>query len=74
MRKRLLDVFKRTFKLETVDEYISKANCHKWDSLNHLNLVVEIETEFNISLEPNEIGEIKDFSSAERIIMEKVNL
>jgi acyl carrier protein len=74
MRKRLLDLFKRTFELEIVDETISKTNCHKWDSLNHLNLVVEIENEFNISLEPNEIGEIKDFLSAERIIMEKVNL
>jgi acyl carrier protein len=74
MRERLLDVFKRIFELEAVDESISKTNCHKWDSLNHLNLVVEIETEFNIILEPKEIGEIIDFSSAEKIIKEKANL
>ena len=68
-----MDIFKRTFELEFVDEFISQKNCEKWDSLNHLNLIVEIEDEFNISLEPNEIGEMIDFSSVLNMISSKVS-
>jgi len=73
MKSKLMDIFKRTFELEFVDEFISQKNCEKWDSLNHLNLIVEIEDEFNISLEPNEIGEMIDFSSVLNMISSKVS-
>ena len=72
MKERLLSVFRRTFKSEDIDETISQNNYGKWDSLNHLNLAVEIEKEFNIILEPEEIGRIKNFSDAEKIILEKL--
>jgi acyl carrier protein len=71
MKERLINVFKKVFELENVDETISKENCEKWDSMNHLNLVVEIEFEFNISLEPDEIGKIKNFNTAIAIVLEK---
>ena len=73
MKSKLMDIFKRTFELEFVDEFISQKYCEKWDSLNHLNLIVEIEDEFNISLEPNEIGEMIDFSSVLNMISSKVS-
>jgi len=72
MKERLLAVFKRAFESEKIDETVSQINCGKWDSLNHLNLAVEIEKEFNIILEPEEIGKIKDFSAAEKIVLEKL--
>ena len=72
MNERLLQVFKRTFELETVDESISQKNCDKWDSMNHLNLIVEFETEFEITIEPEEMGIMKDFKTIETIISRKL--
>lgn len=71
-KDRLLDVFCRTFELSTVSESISQKNSDKWDSLNHINLVVEIETEFDIMLEPEDISEMIDFESVLRIIERKL--
>ena len=72
MKERILLVFKRTFELETVDESISQKNCDKWDSMNHLNLIVEFETEFEITIEPEEMGIMKDFKTIETIITRKL--
>lgn len=71
-KDRILDVFCRTFELPTVSESISQKNSDKWDSLNHINLVVEIETEFDIMLEPEDISEMIDFNSVLRIVERKL--
>ncbi len=71
MRERLLDVFRRTFEDVKINESISQKNYENWDSLNHINLIVEIENEFNISIEPDDIDKMKDFSTVEKIVMEK---
>jgi len=72
MEKRISDVLKKVFDLTSVDESISQQNCDKWDSMNHLNLVIELESEFDISLEPEEIGEMKSFEDIKRIISSKI--
>lgn len=71
-KDRILDVFRRAFELPTVSESISQKNSDKWDSLNHINLVVEIETEFDIMLEPEDISEMNDFESVLRIVERKL--
>jgi len=73
MKNRLLGVFSKAFNIANVDETISQRNCEKWDSLNHINLVVEIENEFDISIEPEEFDEMKDFRSIEKIVLSKLN-
>ena len=63
MEERILEIMKAVFGLETIDETCSQKNCEKWDSLAHLNLIVELESEFNISFEPEEIGTMTSFDS-----------
>lgn len=72
MKERLIEVFKRTFMLNEVNENISQKNCSKWDSLNHLNLIIELETEFDISFEPEEIALMKTLNDIEKIIKKKI--
>lgn len=72
MEKRILNVLKRTFTLESVDETCSQKTCEKWDSMGQLNLVVELEMEFDISLEPEEIGEMKSYNDIIRIVKQKI--
>lgn len=59
MEERLLKVMKTVLCLETADMDLSQTNCKKWDSVHHLNLVIELEGEFDVSFEPEEIAEMK---------------
>ena len=72
MEKQLLDVLRRVFKDPSLDENCSQKNCAAWDSMNQLNLVIELEMEFGISLEPEEIGRMIDFPSVLEIVKSKV--
>ena len=71
MEERVSAILKNLFELETVDENCSQETCAKWDSMGQLNLVVELESEFDIELEPEEIAEMKSFSDIIRILKEK---
>jgi acyl carrier protein len=73
MKDRIKKVLKHSLKLENVKDNISRNNCNKWDSLAHLNLVVDIEIEFNISLEPEEIIKMNSLYQIEEIIQSKLN-
>jgi acyl carrier protein len=44
--------------IETISENATQKDIIKWDSLNHLNLVVEIEDYYDISIEPEDISEM----------------
>ena len=58
--------------MDDIDETFSKKNCEKWDSMNHLNLVVELEMEFGISLEPEEIARMQCYDDVVRVIKLKM--
>lgn len=72
MEKQVLDVLRRVFKDSSLDETCSQQNCKAWDSMNQLNLVVELEMEFGISLEPEEIGRMVDYKSVLEIVNSKL--
>ena len=71
MEEKVLEILKNVFELETVDTTCSQTTCEKWDSMGQLNLVVELESEFDVSLEPEEIGEMKSFEDIIRILKAK---
>lgn len=68
MKERIKDTIKRTFDITEVTNDISQKNCEKWDSMNHLNLILELESEFNISIEPEEITELRNFDDIINIL------
>lgn len=72
MEQQLLDVLRRVFKDPSLDENCSQKNCAAWDSMNQLNMVIELEMEFGISLEPEEIGRMVDFPSVLEIVKSKL--
>ncbi|MBO6254236.1 MAG: acyl carrier protein [Bacteroidaceae bacterium] len=71
MEEKVLEILKDLFELDTVDETCSQTTCEKWDSMGQLNLVVELESEFDVTLEPEEIGEMKSFNDIIRILKGK---
>lgn len=72
MEEKVLEILKDLFELDTVDTTCSQTTCEKWDSMGQLNLVVELESEFDVTLEPEEIGEMKSFNDIIRILKTKV--
>lgn len=71
MKEKVLEILKETFELEHVDENCSQENCPEWDSMGQLNLVAELEDTFDVSLEPEEIGEMKCFEDIVEILKKK---
>ena len=68
MRERLKQVIKDTLVLDNVPDDISQKTCAEWDSMHHLQLVVALETEFDISFEPEDIGSMKSLNEIEEKI------
>jgi acyl carrier protein len=71
MEEKVLEILKDLFELDTVDESCSQTTCENWDSMGQLNLVVELESEFDVTLEPEEIGDMKCFNDIIRILKSK---
>ena len=68
-------LFKNTFSIK--DEDINKAsqnNLKNWDSINHMNLILAIEKEFDITLDNNDVIKLSDFRSCFQLITNKLVL
>ena len=72
MEEKVLVILKNLFELDNIDETCSQTTCEKWDSMGQLNLVIELESEFDVTLEPEEIGEMKSFDDIIRILKSKI--
>ncbi len=70
LEERVKKIFEKLFGVE-ISEDFSKDSTDKWDSFMHLDLIVAIEEEFNISFTPNEIGKIFSFSDVVDILKSK---
>ena len=72
LEDRILKVMRSAFEMENVTTDASQKNCERWDSLHHLTLASELEEEFDIELEPEEIGEMTDFARVIAMIESKL--
>ena len=71
MEEQVLAVMRRVFENPNLDTDCSQTNCKKWDSMNHLNLIVELEIEFGVSFEPEEIARMVDFEAVCEVLKTK---
>lgn len=67
MKERILKIMAEVFEMNTQDfsDSINQEHLDNWDSLRHLNLVVELEEAFEVSYEPEEIAVM---TSVEKIL------
>lgn len=72
MEEKVLEILKNLFELDTVDETCSQQTCEKWDSMGQLNLVVELESEFDVTLEPEEIGSMISYGDIVSLLKRKL--
>ena len=69
MEEKILFVLKNVLGLESATKALSQQNC---DSLRHLNLIVELESEFGVEFDPEEISGMKCFEDIERVLTQKL--
>ncbi|NOY62759.1 MAG: acyl carrier protein [Gammaproteobacteria bacterium] len=73
MNDEIKQVMAEVFALQTTDiaDDIKMGSIIKWDSLNHLNLVITLQEKYNISFEPEEMSEMTSIAKIAQIILTK---
>lgn len=71
MEDKVFEILRDVFELDTVDSTCSQETCDAWDSMGQLNLVAELEDAFGVSLEPDEIANMKTFDDIINLLKEK---
>lgn len=59
--------------IDSISDETSQVNLPEWDSLKHLNMIVELELEFEVDFDPIEIGEMNTFEKVCKILTSKLN-
>lgn len=73
--EKLNEVFQEVFDDDTimVTDTTSANDIEDWDSLEHINLVVAIEKEFNIKFDMAEVGKMKNVGEMVDLILTRVS-
>ena len=71
MEEKILNIMRDVFEDDTIDATIDQRNNENWDSLRHLNLISELEDEFDVEFEPEEIAEMTSFDKVKEILSSK---
>lgn len=71
MEEKVLEILKEVIEDENVTVETSQLNNSNWDSLRHLNLIVELECEFDTTFEPEEIAEMTSVLKILEVIKKK---
>lgn len=56
--------------IEEITEDSSSDNIESWDSLKHLNLILALEEEFEISIPDEEVGNLFNYKLIELVVNE----
>ncbi len=56
----------------TVTETTTAADIEEWDSLANINIIVSIESEFNVKFNMDEISSMKNVGEMAKIISERM--
>ena len=59
--------------IENITDDLKQKDVTFWDSLRHLNLIVELEEKFETSFEPEEIAEMTTFKMVISYINQKLD-
>ena len=58
---------------KAIDEFTVKDSTASWDSLNHINLIVALEQEFQVSFDVSEIESMQSYSEILETLARKLH-
>lgn len=71
MQNKIIEILKKTLQSETLSAGATQSNTPTWDSLKHLNVIIELEIEFDVEFSPEEIARMKSVSVIEEVLKSK---
>lgn len=72
MKEKVIEIMKNVLETEDIAFNTSQENCENWNSLRQLNLVSELEDEFDVEFEPEEIADMYSVNNIIEIIKKKL--
>jgi acyl carrier protein len=75
IEKQIKEIISKEFEIgiAEITKDFSQQNNVTWDSLKHLNLVVAIESAFNVEFEPEEISNMYDLNAIINLVEQKTS-
>lgn len=75
MREDLQRIMAEVFRtdISNINENLIQKDVEFWDSLRHLNLIIELEQKYDVSFEPEEISDMTSFEKVFNKVNEKIN-
>lgn len=72
---KLLDILTRVFRIEKdeIKDDLKRKDFEPWDSMAHLMLVSEVENEFEIFFEDEEVVDIWTVADLKKLLKQKVS-
>jgi len=70
MENRIKKVMEAVFDESDINEESSILTVKDWDSLKHMNLIIALEDEFEVSIPDKEVGNLISFEQIKTIIGE----
>lgn len=71
MEQKVIELLKRVFEGADISVESSQETVAEWDSMNQLSIAFEIESEFGVSLEPEEIALMKSVKDIVALLEKK---
>ena len=72
MENKIKEIMEKVLETNVTEDTTMKDNQY-WDSIVNINLIIELEQEFNIRFEPDEIEKMKSYNEIVGIIKNKIN-
>ena len=72
MEEKVLRILRTVVEDNSLDCNCSQDNCEAWDSLRHLNICFELEGEFGVVFQPDEMVKMKSFSDLLDLVKSKI--
>lgn len=72
MEEKVIALLERVFEDVKIDVNSSTENVPEWDSMHQLSIAFEIESEFGVELEPDEIVNLKSVKEIVDFLNKKI--
>ncbi|AYF43043.1 acyl carrier protein [Halobacteriovorax sp. BALOs_7] len=72
MKNKITEILTETLECE-VNENTSMESCEEWDSFNHINIIIELKSQFNIDIPTDDISLLNSYSNIVNYIKNKQN-
>jgi acyl carrier protein len=72
-RKRFDELFKRIMKIDQVRDDLAMSNLVQWDSLKHVELLTEIDEEFQVDIDPTQLWKMTNIAGIMEVLSQYVD-